>query len=135
MRSIVLGGAGDVGHVVTKDLAAAAGSDDVCIGDIDLEKARSLAAELGSNVTARSVDINDAAGLIATLKDYDVAVNCVGPFYKHGSKVLEACIQARVPYVDICDDYDAPSCCWASTANAERQDHCHHMPGQAGTKA
>jgi len=107
MRSIVLGGAGDIGCVVTKDLAAAVGCDEVCIGDIDLEKARSLATQLGSNVTARSVDINDAAGLIATLKDYDVAVNCVGPFYKNGSKVLEACMQAKVHYVDVCDDYDA----------------------------
>ena len=40
MRSIVLGGAGDIGCVVTKDLATAAGSDEVCIGDINLEKAR-----------------------------------------------------------------------------------------------
>jgi lysine 6-dehydrogenase len=107
VRFIVLGGAGDIGCVVTKDLVAAAGSDEVCIGDIDLEKAREMAGDLGSKVTARVVDINDASGLAGALKDYDVAVNCVGPFYKHGSKVLEACIQARVHYVDICDDYDA----------------------------
>ena len=107
MRFIVLGGAGDIGCVVTKDLAAAAGSDEVCIGDIDPEKARKVAGEVGPRATARAVDINDARGLVGALKDYDVAVNCVGPFYKHGSKVLEACIQAKVPYVDICDDYDA----------------------------
>ena len=107
MRIIVLGGAGDIGRVVVNDLAAAAGSNDVCIGDLNLELAREMATALGSKVTARAVDINDAGGLVSALKGYDVAVNCVGPFYKHGSKVLEACIQAHVHYVDICDDYDA----------------------------
>jgi lysine 6-dehydrogenase len=107
VRFIVLGGAGDIGSVATKDLAAAAGSDQVCIGDIDLNKARTLAGEVGSNVTARAVDINDGRALADVVKDYDVVVNCVGPFYKHGSKVLAACIQAKVNYVDICDDYDA----------------------------
>jgi lysine 6-dehydrogenase len=104
---IVLGGAGDIGRVVTGDLAAAAGSNDVCIGDLNLEAAREMATGLGSKVTARAVDINDAGGLVSALKGYDVAVNCVGPFYKHGSKVLEACMQAKVHYVDVCDDYDA----------------------------
>jgi len=107
MRLIVLGGAGDIGSIVTTDLAAAAGASEVCIGDIDLEKAREMAGKLGSNVTARAVDINDARGLAGALNDYDVVVNCVGPFYKHGSKVLEACIQTKTNYVDVCDDYDA----------------------------
>ena len=107
MPIIVLGGAGDIGRVVTGDLAAAAGSNDVCIGDLNLEAAREMATGLGSKVTARAVDINDARGLVSALKGYDVAVNCVGPFYKHGSKVLEACMQAKVHYVDVCDDYDA----------------------------
>jgi lysine 6-dehydrogenase len=107
MRFIVLGGAGDVGHVVTKDLAAAVGDNDVCIGDLNLAAAQELAAGLGTKVTARAVDINDAGGLVGALQDHDVVVNCVGPFYKNGSKVLEACVQAKVHYVDVCDDYDA----------------------------
>lgn len=107
MRFIVLGGVGDVESVVTKDLATAGGTAEVCIGDIDVDKARKMSAELGAKVAARAIDINDKAGLVTALKGYDVAVNCVGPFYKHGSKVLEACVEARVNYVDICDDYDA----------------------------
>jgi saccharopine dehydrogenase (NAD+, L-lysine-forming) len=107
MRFIVLGGVGDVGSVVTKDLAASGATGEVCIGDINLDKARKMSTELGAKVAARAIDINDKAGLVSTLKGYDVAVNCVGPFYRHGSKVLEACIEAKVNYVDICDDYDA----------------------------
>jgi len=107
VRLIVLGGAGDIGSIVTTDLTAVAGASEVCIGDIDLEKAREMAGKLGSSVTARAVDINDARGLSAALNDYDVVINCVGPFYKRGSKVLEACIRTKTHYVDVCDDYDA----------------------------
>lgn len=107
MRFVVLGGVGDVGSVVTKELAATREGAEVCIADVNLEKASKMSAELGANVTARAVDILDTAGLVETLRGYEVAVNCVGPFYKHGSKVLEACIEAKVGYVDICDDYDA----------------------------
>jgi saccharopine dehydrogenase (NAD+, L-lysine-forming) len=107
MRFIVLGGAGDIGSVVSKDLSAVPTSEEVCITDIDLDRARQLSANLGSHVTAQRVDIGETALLVSALRGYDVAVNCVGPFYKHGSKVLEACIEARVGYVDVCDDYDA----------------------------
>ena len=107
MRFIVLGGVGDVGSVITKDLAAVAEAAEVCIGDINLDKAQKMSMELGTKVTSRAVDIDDRGSLVNALKGYDVAVNCVGPFYKHGSKVLEACIEAKVNYVDICDDYDA----------------------------
>ena len=107
MRFLVLGGVGDIGGVVTKDLAAVAGADEVCIGDVNLDGARRISEELGAKVTARAADINDRGGLVSALGGYDVAVNCVGPFYKHGSKVLEACIEAKVHYVDVCDDYDA----------------------------
>lgn len=41
------------------------------------------------------------------IKDFDVVLNCVGPFYEYGPKVLKAAIKAGVNYVDICDDYDA----------------------------
>lgn len=36
-----------------------------------------------------------------------VAANCAGPFYRTGAAVLDACIDARTDYVDICDDADA----------------------------
>lgn len=99
MRFIVLGGAGDIGAVAVKDRAAAPGAAEVRIGDLNLEKARELAAALGAPVTSRVVDISHREGLMKALAGCDVAVNCVGPFYKHGTKVLEACIGAKVNYV------------------------------------
>lgn len=107
MKFIVLGGAGEVGSVVVKDLASVSGVEEVCIGDINYDAAKEMSAQLGPRVSARIIDINNTSDLVQTLKGHDVVVNCVGPFYKNGSKVLEACIESKVNYVDICDDYDA----------------------------
>jgi len=107
MKFVVLGGAGMVGSVVAKDLAGLKDVQEVCIADINLENARKKAAEIGSIATAKAADINDPKALDNLLRDYKVVVNCVGPFYLNGPKVLEAAIRAKINYVDVCDDYDA----------------------------
>ena len=38
---------------------------------------------------------------------YDVALGFIGPFYTFEKRIVSACIEARVPYVSIMDDYDA----------------------------
>jgi len=107
MRCIVLGGAGYVGREVVKDLAGAKGLKEVSVADFNATAAKRLADQVGRKASARFVDITDAHGLLEAVKGYDVAVNTVGPFYRNGSRVLEACLKARVHYVDVCDDYDA----------------------------
>ena len=61
----------------------------------------------GAKVEARVLDIYDHDALVKLLKEVDVVVNTVGPFYRHGTTVLTAAIEAKLNYVDICDDYDA----------------------------
>ncbi|MEW6439391.1 MAG: saccharopine dehydrogenase NADP-binding domain-containing protein [bacterium] len=107
MRMIVLGGAGMVGSVVVRDLVRVPGVREVAVADFDFETAQKKAAELGLPASAKAADIHDRASLVGLLKGYDVAVNCVGPFYRNVPKVLEACLESRVHYVDMCDDYDA----------------------------
>ena len=41
------------------------------------------------------------------MKESDVVLNAVGPFYRFGPKVLRTAIDAGIDYVDVCDDYDA----------------------------
>jgi saccharopine dehydrogenase (NAD+, L-lysine-forming) len=50
------------------------------------------------------LDIGDSAELGRLIAGYDVVVNAVGPYYRHGTTVLDACIAAGVDYVDLCDD-------------------------------
>lgn len=103
MKYIVIG-SGGVGAVIAKDLGNAEETTAVCVADIDFEAAEQAAGEIGSKATAVRLDIYDAAVLVDLIKDYDVVVNVVGPYYKTAGPVLEACIAAKANYVDIADD-------------------------------
>lgn len=105
-RVVVLGGAGDMGSRVARELARS-GEVQLVVADLRAEKAEALAAELGPGVTACPVDATDRDSLLRALRDAAVAVNCIGPFYRYAEGILHAAIAAGVSYVDICDDDDA----------------------------
>jgi saccharopine dehydrogenase (NAD+, L-lysine-forming) len=44
---------------------------------------------------------------VAAIKEVDVVINCAGPFYKTAVAVARAAVEAKVNYIDICDDYEA----------------------------
>lgn len=97
-------GSGEVGSVVAKDLGSINETTQVCVADINLEAAQKLSQQIGSKADACRIDIYEKDGLLNSIKGYDVVVNTVGPFYKTGTIVLKACIDAKVNYVDIADD-------------------------------
>jgi saccharopine dehydrogenase-like NADP-dependent oxidoreductase len=66
-----------------------------------------VAREIGGPVTALHVDARDPARLAHALEDFDVVASAVGPFYAFETRCAGAAIEARKPYVSICDDYDA----------------------------
>ena len=105
-KVVVLGGCGAVGSVAVKTLTAHAAFSEVVIADANMEKARRMAAELGKKVSAMAFDAEDADSVRAVIAGADVVLNCVGPFYKTVKTVLGAVIDARVNYVDVCDDVD-----------------------------
>ncbi|MHA1315743.1 MAG: saccharopine dehydrogenase family protein [Candidatus Helarchaeota archaeon] len=110
-KIVILGGCGAVGSYSSRILAESKEFDEVIIGDIDLDKAGKLAADLGSKVRAVKVNGADAASIKDAIKDMDVVLNCIGPFYKFEKTILSTVIEMGVDYVDICDDtgatYDA----------------------------
>lgn len=103
-RIVVLGGCGDVGSHVVQELIETADAT-VVIADYRLERARQLAARLGSKAEAAFVDANDEAALLSVLHGADAAVGCIGPFYRFAVPVARAAVKAGVNYVDVCDDY------------------------------
>lgn len=109
MRIMVLGGAGDMGSAIVRDLVDSDVSE-VIIADFNQEKANSICSELKgkkSKLWAQSVDANDHASLVQAIKGADAVASAIGPFYKYGPKTVKAAIEAGVPYVDIDDDHDA----------------------------
>ena len=103
MNYLVIG-VGAIGSVIAKDLAEAENTNKVGLGDINLEFAQELEAEIGEKSKAIHIDIYDEKILRNAIKDYDLVVNATGPFYKTAQYVLEACIAEGIDYVDVADD-------------------------------
>ena len=111
MHIMVLGGSGAMGSAAVRDLVRSKISK-VTVADYNIKAAEGLVAELLGefgkvDVSAQFVDANDHASLIRIMKTADVVASAIGPFYKFGSKVIKAAIEAGVNLVDICDDADA----------------------------
>jgi len=120
MRICVLGGAGHIGSGVMRALVKRAPDAEVVIADKNLEEAEELVAELGGKISTQSVDANDSKSLIKMMKDVDIAIGAIGPYYTYGVKVLKAAIDAKTNFVDIDDDYDATKACLALHEGAKK---------------
>jgi saccharopine dehydrogenase (NAD+, L-lysine-forming) len=105
-KVIVLGGCGAVGSVAVKTLAAQEIISEVVIGDWNIDKAKAMAKDLGSKVSAIKVNAEDRESIKAAVRGCDIVLNCVGPFYKTVKTILSAVIELGINYVDVCDDVD-----------------------------
>ncbi|OPL16851.1 MAG: hypothetical protein AVO39_00845 [delta proteobacterium MLS_D] len=120
MKIIALGGAGAMGSLSVRELAASPRVEELVIADGNMAAAEALADELGKNCRAVAIDARDHDGLTAALRGFDVAVSTIGPFYKYEAAMIRACIEAGVHYVSICDDYDAAAEALALDDEAKR---------------
>ena len=105
-RILVTGGAGEMAKYACMALAAADEVELLLVSDRDRERAEKLAAGLGPKAQALVLDISDEGALNKTLADVDVVLNCAGPFYLFGRKVLSAAIVSGTHYLDIADDWE-----------------------------
>lgn len=118
MNIVVLGGCGDMGSFTTRDLVKFTDAN-VVIADYRKDAAEKLAAELGSRARGVFVDAMDEDSLAQVLPGADAAIGCIGPFYRFAPKMARAAIKAKVPYVDICDDYGPMKELFAMDADAK----------------
>lgn len=119
MKVLVLGGTGGMGQGVARDLIKQERIEKVILGDINTDPDRVQEKLRGSGkVSLVRIDVNDHAGLVGAIKEADVVVNCAGPFYKTAVAVAGAAVEARVNYIDICDDYEAAEILFASNIDA-----------------
>ena len=108
MRAIVIGGTGGMGQGVARDLIKQEKITQVTLGDINIDLDRVQEKLRASNkVSLVKIDVNDHNGLVNAIKENEVVVNCAGPFYKTAIAVARAAVEAKVNYIDICDDYEA----------------------------
>jgi len=115
MRVLVLGGTGGMGQGVARDLIKQQPIQKVILGDINVDPARvQEKLRTSEKVSLTKIDVNDHNGLVRTIREADVIINCAGPFYKTAVPVAKAAVEAKVNYIDICDDYEATEILFAS---------------------
>ena len=105
MKAIVLGGAGVMGSYAVGVLSKGKIFSEVKMADINEEVGKDMERKM-DGVEFLGVDATSREDLSRVMKDADVVVNCVGPFYKFAPGIVETAINNGVDYVDICDDYD-----------------------------
>ena len=102
----VIGGGGYEGSAVAAYVAGQSDVEKVVLADRSVGRAERAASEIGPKAEAKFVDLDDAVGLVYLMKEVDIVVNTVGPFFVHGTKAIRAAIEAGTDYVDISDDWD-----------------------------
>src|SRR5437764_13922314 len=100
MHRVVLGGACVMGRITVRTPIEYEDVDQVTIADYNEERAREVAATLGSSkIQVKQIDVNDSERLSQLLQGSDVVLNAVE--YIYNLPVLEACIQEKVHYADL----------------------------------
>lgn len=106
-KVIVLGGAGAVGSIAVRTLANHKEFSDIVIGDFNTDRAGQVADAIKTKkVSVVKFDANDSKSIHAAIAGTDVVLNCVGPFYSTVKPILNAVIEDKINYVDVCDDVD-----------------------------
>lgn len=95
-----------MGATAVTVLAAAGTVTDLVVADRDLDAARRAVAAVAGKATAAQIDALDRGALVARMRDADVVVSTVGPYFRFGLPILAAAIEAGCDYIDICDDPD-----------------------------
>ena len=115
MKALVLGGTGGMGQGVARDLIKQEQITKVTLGDINTDPNRvQEKLRASEKVSLIRIDVNDHKGMVSAIKNVDVVINCAGPFYKTAVAVAKAAVEAKVNYIDICDDYEAAEILFAS---------------------
>jgi saccharopine dehydrogenase (NAD+, L-lysine-forming) len=110
---LLLGAAGNSGRLIAAELAARhlsvrlAGRRRRALEDL----ARALAAD-GAATDVRTVDLGDAAldnpaSLAEAINGVGIVLSAIGPFARQAPPVIDACLAAAVPYVDIANEWSA----------------------------
>ena len=106
VKILALGGCGDMGRMAVAVLLDSPSVSKITVADINHELAKVFIELVGSDkLNAVQIDINDKNKLLGLISSHDIVINCVGPFYRFEKIIVEAIIEAKKPFLDICDDW------------------------------
>ncbi len=107
MKVVILGAGAGMALPTIKILAEYEKVSSLVLADLNMDAVNKVAKNLNSKkVETASVDVSNTVTLRKLVEGSDLVMNFVGPYYKFGTSILETIIDAKVNYVDICDEGD-----------------------------
>jgi saccharopine dehydrogenase-like NADP-dependent oxidoreductase len=104
-KIIVLGGAGEVGQWVVRDLCARNSINEVVIAEVSLDRANALADEIGSKARVLDVDLSHRERLIAEFREAALLMNCTSHVFF--DQVFDLAVESKVNYADLISEPSA----------------------------
>ena len=106
MRVLALGGAGDMGRTAVTTLVNSPSIGSITVADYNIALAEKFVALSESDkLSAVKIDATDKSALLDLMAGHDIVISTIGPYYKFGPLITQACIEAKKSCVDICDDW------------------------------
>ncbi|MHA1255847.1 MAG: saccharopine dehydrogenase family protein, partial [Promethearchaeota archaeon] len=106
MNVLALGGSGDMGRMAIAVLLDSPSVSSITVADINYDLANTFVDMVDSSkLKAVQIDINEKDKLLDLMASHDIVINTVGPFYRFEVPIIEAVIEAKKPFLDICDDW------------------------------
>jgi saccharopine dehydrogenase-like NADP-dependent oxidoreductase len=106
LNVLALGGSGDMGRMAIAVLLDSPSVSSITVGDINYDLANTFVEMVDSSkLKAVQIDINEKDKLLDLMASHDIVINTVGPFYRFEVPIIEAVIEAKKPFLDICDDW------------------------------
>lgn len=107
-RVVFIGAAGEMCKTAIERFAQAGGDWHLVLTDIRPELLDPLIARLPRERTsARRLDLFDATALAEVISGAALVVLGAGPYIRTSAPVINACLEARVPYLDFDDDVES----------------------------
>jgi lysine 6-dehydrogenase len=99
MKILVLG-AGRMGLGAAFDLAHSSDVELVTLADLEIERARAVAATIKSEkLKPAQVDVTDSQQVVELMRGHDAVISCV--VYHHNLRLARAAVEARVNFCDL----------------------------------
>ena len=98
---VVFGATGFTGKLVARYLANHGGPERVALAGRSLSKLEAVRDELGVDWPLITADSSDPAALQAMAESTKALVTTVGPYWKYGLPLVQACAQAGTNYADL----------------------------------
>lgn len=107
-KIVFIGAAGEMCRIAIDRFARASDDWDLVLCDIRPESLDSLVKELpAGRATVRRLDLFDREDLRATIEGAALVVLGAGPYIRTSAPVIDACLEAKVPYLDFDDDVES----------------------------